>query len=795
MSSPGPRTAAPVAFALAGAIAAGLGAPVQAEADVPHRVLLSVEGAFATGQAGAAPADTVAPVLRGTVRAIGFRDGEGLPGAIVELRQGSKLMRASSDAGGRYRLTGLDAGRARIHVFHVAAAPAVFDVTLPAEGELEVNISLERRVLELPPVSVRASFVPVPAPRPTAPFPSPGTRTARLLVPALEATSGFVETGLGSAVSRPPGEQPGDAGEVLFMRGSTVDSRQVLLDGAPILTPFHLAGLVPSFDAGVLGDARLHLGGAPARYDGGLSYILDVETRAPRGDRVHGQVAIDPIAGRLGIELPLWRSAGLMGSLRGVHGLAAGGDFPYRYRDALLRFGAQPATGQHLAITAFQNREGVHLGELGAALLSRESDLASWGNRALSVRWQQAGDGHRIEALVAASGYDASLPINWPDPVLARTGSDRARAEFSVSHAHLRWGGSMERQLFRWELDPLSAVRQTRVEARGARRTADRAGAFAELEVPVAPDLDLRGGMRADWFGVDGQVRLAPRAALRYRLTEDAFLTLSAGRFHESSPISSIASQQEESGVARLFWAPSLHVSSANHVVLGLDQALSPELRFEVSGFAKRFDGHERPVHASGTDLRVTRGGETFEGWIGYALTWVWTATPAPGGDTGASRRRDFAGRHLLSTGARMEFASGLDLGVTLGYGAGLPLTGVAMAAAAPDFPEGGGWGTGTRTPVVHTLSGVDRIANASAQNPLEVAAEDDFLRLDLEASWRVTPTIAGRSTEFRPYLRVLNALDRRDALFHYFERWRDEELRPIATRPFLPLVGVEWRF
>jgi hypothetical protein len=763
-------------------------------------------GPIAKVETTVAAPDTVDPSLRGIVRASGFRDGEGLPGAILELRQGRALLRVTSDAEGRYRMSGVEPGRARLSVFHVATSPVEFEVTLPAKGDLEMDIVLERRVLELPPVTVSADIAPPAPARPTAPFPSPGTRTARLLVPSLEATSGFVESGLGGAVPGEPGDEPGDAGRVLYMRGSTVDSRQVLLDGAPILTPFHLAGLVPSFDAGVLGDARLHLGGAPARYDGGLSYILDVQTRAPGTDRIRGEVSVDPVAARLGLDLPLGGSAGLLGSIRDVHGLAAGGDFPYRYRDALVRFAAQPSPNQRIGITAFQNREGVHLGDLGATTLSPGIDLASWGNRAISARWYHSGAGHRIEAVAAASGYDASLPINWPDPVVARTRADRIRGEVTVQHSRLRWGGGAERQAFRWDLMSLSALPQTRVDARGASRTADRAGGFAELELPLSAEVGIRGGIRADWFGVDSRLRFAPRAAFRYRLTEDAFLTLSAGRYHETLPISAIASQEETAGNARLFWAPTLRVSSANHIVLALDQALSPDLRFEVSGFAKRFDGSDAPVHASGTDLRVTRGGESFEGWIGYALTWVWSSPGAGGGGGGGGaggaeggggdgaepRPREFAGRHLLSSGARVTLANGLDLGVTLGYGAGLPLTGVGLATTMPEDVPGMG---GSRIPPVETQSGVDRFASASAQNPLEVAAEDDFLRLDLEASWRVRPTIAGRSTEFRPYLRVLNALDRRDALFHYFERWRDEDLRPVATRPFLPLVGVEWRF
>lgn len=69
----------------------------------------------------------------------------------------------------------------------------------------------------------------------------------------------------------------------------------------------------------------------------------------------------------------------------------------------------------------------------------------------------------------------------------------------------------------------------------------------------------------------------------------------------------------------------------------------------------------------------------------------------------------------------------------------------------------------------------------------------DGFLRVDLElfGEWD-SPVGTGR---VRPYVRLLNALDRRDALFYYFEPWRSPELRPLARRSVLPVLGVAWSF
>ena len=114
---------------------------------------------------------------------------------------------------------------------------------------------------------------------------------------------------------------PWGPSDVLFMRGSTTELKLVLLDGIPVYTPFHVAGLMNSFEPAVLGSADLLVGGAPAAYDGGLTHILDLRTREPRRDRVRASGAIDLVSASGALELPLGSRAGALVSGRGLHDL------------------------------------------------------------------------------------------------------------------------------------------------------------------------------------------------------------------------------------------------------------------------------------------------------------------------------------------------------------------------------------------------------------------------------------------------------------------------------------------
>jgi hypothetical protein len=765
------------------------------------------------GTAEAMAADSVGPVVTGSVRAPGYRGDGLLPGALVELRQGGRAWTAVADETGRYRLpvgrSGPVAGRVRLSAFHVAAHTLVLELLLPAAGEIHVDLELEHRPILLSgvEVGVRSLSGPVLS---RSPFPAAEPRLAELEIRSMEASSGMVESGLVRGLGRhPPGEEYREPQRVLFARGSTVDARQFLLDGAPILAPFHLAGLVPAFDGRALGEARVYVGGAPARYEGGLSHMLDVRSREARRDRIRGEAALDGVALRGGLEVPLPLEGGILATGRHLHGapgiLSPGGDHPYGFGDLLVRGAMNPVEGHQVRATGFLNRESVEL---------RELDEVSWGNRALSLGWTGRWGEVSTEATLARSDYRAAIPVEWPESLVARSLASHSRASFLLrapwGEGEITAGGSLDRQGFGYRLDRISGSRgeegavlsgssvTTQVQSAPQELRGDRAGVFLEADRQLGPGVRVQAGGRLDRFGVDGTTRAAPRASLRVLLTDEALLTLSGGRYHQ--PVALTGLVTETGGEATpggaapggatpsTLWNPTLAVASASHLVLSLDQALSPELALGVSGFVKHFEGTgggpAARVNASGTDLRISRDGERLEGWAGYAISWFWE--PSGNGQTSS-----FTGRHLLTTGVRVRPTEGLEVGLSLGYGAGLPLTEVTPLAGGPVVEGADG-----RT--VRTVGGgttFEGLTGSSSGAPMELAPEEDFLRLDLEVSWEARPRIGGRSTELRPYLRVINALDRRDALFHYFDRWMEDGLRPLAERPFLPLLGLEWRF
>ena len=358
--------------------------------------------------------ETPAGAIEGVVRTHEGTHARPLPYAIIQVSTLGKQRVTLADSLGRYRIEEVPQGTVRLRVSHVAHRSARVTVAVPDGGTVSLDIDLEWSPLALQPIRVLADRMAPPRnpARTDTPLPT-------LEVMALGVSPGLGETGLGEAAAALPGNDPADPSDVLFMRGSTTDLKLVLLDGAPIYTPFHLGGLLSSFDASTLGAAALHTGGAPARYDGGLSYILDLRTRAPQRDRLHVRGGLDLISANVAAEGPIGRRVSFAASSRSLHdhgaAILGGGHTPYGYRDALGRIDTRLGGGHSLSATAFWNRESVLLNLTRSDASPRGAFAvpknATWGNHALVLAYRGRLGDVALDATASASGYQAELPL------------------------------------------------------------------------------------------------------------------------------------------------------------------------------------------------------------------------------------------------------------------------------------------------------------------------------------------------------------------------------------------------
>jgi hypothetical protein len=368
-----------------------------------------------------------------------------------------------------------------------------------------------------------------------------------------------------------------------------------------------------------------------------------------------------------------------------------------------------------------------------------------------------------LETGVSAGAFVALLPPRG-ERGEERGENRRARATVDVSRplarGMLRTGAAYDRIDLRHHLQTGGV--SARTETSG-----ESAGAYLDLSWLPVPRLALRGGLRGDYFATAGEARLAPRISATWRIGDRAELVGALGRYHQY--VRELPGRTETG--ERALPAPGsaqLEVGGATHVTAGLHQEMDAGIRLGMEAYYKSFDAAAARLveaNASGVDLWVRRDEGAVRGWLGYSLVWNWTA--------GAGPDAAFVGRQILNAGARFSPGAAVELEGRLSYGAGLPFTGILLHAS-PDATAPG------------ERRQVRALAASAAEEPMVGPPSDAFLRLDVTASRPFDARIAGRTHSLTPYLRVMNALDRRDASF-YFADDPHAPARPIAELPILP--------
>lgn len=698
----------------------------------------------------AAPADTAWGRVRGTVET--EPGGAPIASAVVEISEGGHTL---TDSTGSYDLPRVSAGRRTLRVHTLDHEPFEMEVYVPAGGEMTVDVQLRHRPVKLDTLSSLAPGDDAPASEA-----APHARTAIMDLAAFDGPGGGLDP------ARPGSPSSAGGGDLLLVRGSAADLKLVLLDGAPVYTPFHTAGLIDSFEPGLLSDARLYLGGAPARYDGGVSYVMDLATRAAGRRRWSASADADMLGYRGEADGPLWRGAGLLVAGRTVQGGSIarmeGDPFPYRFSDALARLDVALWHGAALALTGFANGEGVLLDSI-----PWRDNALRWGNEAGSLRLRGTAFGSRAEVTAALSAFDGFLPDAQSGLVIK---SHQRRVRLAVDMTRdlgtfrLGYGYAYDQEESRHQV----LDRRLSGERVFTRDTVGMVGGwYLDGLWHGSREWVVRGGVRGDMYAQGAFISFSPRLAVTWLPSRRAALTLAAGRYHQLV-LAQVppAFDYGARDIADSLGIPTVpRVAAANHLTLSLDQELADGVRLGVEGFYKRFEGVPNPaqigMYSSGMDVWVRRGEGAVSGWLGYSLAWFWARQDS------ASRSVELDGRQTLTAGLAAEGSAG-RVELRVAYGSGLPYGSVAALTGPTDLPA------------------------SASPDAVDATGRRDFLRVDAQVSRTLTPRLAGHPTRLTPYVRLLNQLDRRDGLFVRPDPAMDGNT--MAQMPIVPILGLEWK-
>lgn len=796
---------ATVAFAAAQSVSSGASFPVLHQAEIQGTELQVPTRNIPS--AGTYVDTTRAATVRGQV--LSAETGEPLAHAVVSLQNGGPPIEAMTDPLGRYLLSDVPSGPHRVRASHLGHAPLEVVIAVPQNGRMIVDFSLTVRPVEVAAVTAESetdAWASVTA--------SPGDSTTlgsdvSAAVRVLDATPGVSELGLMSAQAAPDPDAPG-SGDILYVRGGTAYLDYALLDGAPVQVPYHLGGLVEPLIPGAVAQVQQFRGGAPARYDGGISGLTAIDTRPAVSGRIGAAGHLDMMSTGGLVEAGTERGLGIMVAGRTIHGAwtnAFVDAFPQDYSDALARVDVPLGEASDLSATGFYNRERLDLGLAGT-----RRDEASWGNSAGSLRYT-TGTPLGDALVVAAFGeFSSRLPIGGRPAILATGSIQRARLTADLTTVtgsmRLNYGlaGEQIRYQTRFDDYTFSAAPEARdavtdgiVQVDGVRvptmrrATGRTAAAYVESDWRVSSSVSLLTGMRVNHFTNGNTTHLSPRAALGWRATDEVGITLSFGRYSQyvtvpdsqSVVTGAVLTGSDGSALASSF--TRLSVASSTHVLVGLAHSVGPEFAYQLEGNWKRLTGipgATESVESAGLQFMLMRSARGFGMWGSYEMGWDWSAARS-------LNENFFAGRHLVRGGVTTAFARRFTFDADIAFGSGLSYGAIPRTPLGTDgFGSEGAAGTGTpSTPA-------SPIGQSFVQAPIEAERpQGSYLRLNLKVGAMWGFRVSGRPVNFRPYVRIVNALDRRDGLFYHFDPLLNGQLRAVGTVPAMPVIGFDFAF
>lgn len=724
--------------------------------------------------------------------------GAPLAGAIVALADAGRFTLA--DARGRYALRSTAAGPTHLSVRAIGYRPRSLHALVPAQGLLEVNVALTKAAVPLSVVAITAWRG---AERETAEAPSVGLDREVVLATiwdnpllaepdALQALSG------GEVAVRP--ESP--AG--LHVRGGSSEHTAYVVDGIPVLNPYHSAGMLSAWNPDALARLRLASSSPSPELPASLSGSVEAETRSP-GAALHTRGGLSTTHARLTADGPLGAAgAGFLVSTRiGYPAMVApgreasfvrGGNF-----DALGKV-ELPLLGGALELLGYLNTNALDAAAgVGPDSVTSRDGLRNrfgWESQSFGGSWRRpvASGTVRISLWSAASTANS----DWLAGIGAITlDADRhdLGAKVSVERRHARATTTVGARI---------ETHRTEYAIAGGNPTSPAQSMASRLGVPslyAQQRRDFGHGVSldaaADLSMAKGVPRFGPRASVRWQATEALAFATSYARTHQFLQ----SMRNGESVVGTIFPADlfvsagsrSVPVARSRQVVVGADYTPRGSLRVGLQLYDRALDG---------LLLVAPRDGEPFA--LSDALVGSGTARGFSADlSLGASRLS-----WTLRYGMQQVYRRANDFRYAPEHGATQSLEGGVNVYPSPTtalrFGVVGLFGR-RATAITNVFDfescnlmdrgcefGGSPRADATAVGGTRVPA---YLRTDLGVRQHVHLLLGGRDVQLAFYATYSNLLGRRNVLT-FTRDPTTGALEGVGMRPPSPFVfGLDWRY
>lgn len=376
----------------------------------------------------------------------------------------------------------------------------------------------------------------------------------------------------------------GDRGGQLFIRGGTPDQNLILMDKMKVFRPFHIVGFYSAFPRELISNAQVYAGGFPARYNGRLSSVIDVEMRGGNQEQVEAAATVGPFLTGVRMEGPLNdEGLSLLGTARfsqieRTAPVVLGQSQPLKFDDQFVKLQNSFETGRC-------GVSGLHTYDRGQVDPAANT-VFRWSNYAFGGRCVATGAG-------SASLVDVSISSSYTRNAVGAADTPQRRASVwdfttKLDVSNPLEGGQAIRGGFQLHMKEMGY--RLGEKFRGLRAADENwisLSGHLQAHLRIREHLDLRPGFAVTLpFGFGPS--LEPRVRVNWRPlgSKDQELSAAAGLYRQT-----VVGLTDERDIGSVFtaWVPTpleWGRPTAWHAILGWHQQIGA-LGFSVEGYYK----------------------------------------------------------------------------------------------------------------------------------------------------------------------------------------------------------------
>lgn len=518
--------------------------------------------------------------------------GEPLAGAAVLMNELDRATVAGED--GRYLLREVPAGTQVLTFRFIGHAPHTLEALVPSSGELEINVSLRPEPLQLPTVEVRTRAIVRGTEVGLADYPDRASSITAVWNHPLLAEPDVLQAMSGGEVVLKPESPSG-----IHIRGGSSDQTAYLLDGIPVFSPYHTAGVFSAWNPDALSRVHLSSSGRSPAHPHALSGTVEAITRAP-SDHFHAQGSASTTQARVTIDGPLGiRGAGYQVSLRsGFPSLFVDDSDPSfldgKTDDEIVKLEA-PTFGGRARLLFYDSGNSINTAVTANAETTSVGDPRNafdWDTRSWGGEWGRVVGSLDVRTLAWIAEAGASSSWGFPGQREEMENDRRdvgglASLEHQSEHTSTKAGFRFESIETTYSVDSDS----TAISAWDARAETPVATLFAQHSRALSSRFEIEAGIALASFS--GELYPGPRAQVRSKSSERVVFSATYARTHQFAQ----SFRNPESVAGNVFpvdlfmgaGASGVPVAESDQGILAVEYRPREAFRLAAQGYARSF--------------------------------------------------------------------------------------------------------------------------------------------------------------------------------------------------------------